>query len=131
MTSQAKVLDFLDFGGLWDPSLAFVMGCGIMVSGPAFLYAERETSKPLCADCNFEKPAKHGGYGPLVLGASFFGLGWGLIGICPGPGIAGSLHCRWQLGRGQLWCYDGRDLHFLAYHGYLADGRTENSAMNF
>ena len=89
MTSQAKVLDFLDFGGLWDPSLAFVMGCGIMVSGPAFLYAERETSKPLCADCNFEKPAKHGGYGPLVLGASFFGLGWGLIGICPGPGIAG------------------------------------------
>lgn len=89
MTSQAKVLDFLDFGGHWDPSLAFVMGCGIMVSGPAFLYAERESSKPLCADCNFEKPAKHGGYAPLILGASFFGLGWGLMGICPGPGVAG------------------------------------------
>lgn len=89
MTSQAKVLDFLDFGGHWDPSLAFVMGCGIMVSGPAFLYAERESSTPLCADCNFEKPAKHGGYAPLILGASFFGLGWGLMGICPGPGVAG------------------------------------------
>mmetsp|Transcript_14931 Transcript_14931/g.35379 ORF Transcript_14931/g.35379 Transcript_14931/m.35379 type:complete len:381 (-) Transcript_14931:889-2031(-) len=89
MTSQAKVLDFLDFGGTWDPSLAFVMGCGIMVSGPAFLYAEREASKPLCAECSYEKPPKHGNYLPLMLGASFFGLGWGLIGICPGPAIAG------------------------------------------
>ena len=89
MTSQAKVLDFLDFGGTWDPSLAFVMGCGIMVSGPAFLYAEREASKPLCSDCSYEKPAKHGNYLPLVVGAMFFGVGWGLIGICPGPAVAG------------------------------------------
>ncbi|CAE7903061.1 unnamed protein product, partial [Symbiodinium microadriaticum] len=89
MTSQAKVLDFLDFGGTWDPSLAFVMGCGILVSGPAFLYAEREASKPLCSDCSYEKPPKHGNYPPLIFGASFFGLGWGLIGICPGPAVAG------------------------------------------
>ena len=83
------MLDFLDFGGTWDPSLAFVMGCGIMVSGPAFLYAEREASKPLCSDCSYEKPPKHGNYFPLILGACFFGIGWGLIGICPGPAIAG------------------------------------------
>ncbi|CAE7617267.1 unnamed protein product [Symbiodinium sp. CCMP2592] len=89
MTSQAKVLDFLDFGGTWDPSLAFVMGCGILVSGPAFLYAEREASKPLCSDCSYEKPPKHGNYPQLIFGASLFGLGWGLIGICPGPAIAG------------------------------------------
>ncbi|CAE7222701.1 unnamed protein product [Symbiodinium natans] len=89
MTNQAKVLDFLDFGGTWDPSLAFVMGLGLCISFPAFLIAEREGRKPLCGeDCSFEKPSKTGNYGSLVLGAVFFGLGWGLVGICPGPALA-------------------------------------------
>mmetsp|Transcript_36977 Transcript_36977/g.68926 ORF Transcript_36977/g.68926 Transcript_36977/m.68926 type:complete len:354 (-) Transcript_36977:397-1458(-) len=89
MTNQAKVLDFLDFGGTWDPSLAFVMGMGLCVSFPAFMVAEREGKTPLCGEeCTFEKPSKTGNYGSLVLGAVFFGLGWGLVGICPGPAIA-------------------------------------------
>ena len=92
MTSQAKVLDFLDFGGTWDPSLAFVMGLGLCVSFPAFRLAEREGSKPLFGEeCSFEKPSKTGNYGSLVLGATFFGLGWGLVGICPGPALAGMI----------------------------------------
>ena len=92
MTSQAKVLNFLDFGGTWDPSLAFVMGLGLCVSFPAFLLAEREGRKPLCGEeCSFEKPSKTGNYGSLVLGATFFGLGWGLVGICPGPALAGMI----------------------------------------
>eukprot|EP00928_Gymnodinium_smaydae_P049339 TRINITY_DN33103_c0_g1_i1.p1 TRINITY_DN33103_c0_g1~~TRINITY_DN33103_c0_g1_i1.p1 ORF type:complete len:350 (-),score=33.81 TRINITY_DN33103_c0_g1_i1:140-1189(-) len=88
MTSQAKVLDFLDFGGTWDPSLAFVMGCGMAVSFPAMYLGEQPNKKPVNEKCNFEKPPKYGNYGTLVLGAVFFGLGWGLVGICPGPAIA-------------------------------------------
>ncbi|CAE7248130.1 unnamed protein product [Symbiodinium natans] len=89
MTSQAKVLNFLDFAGTWDPSLAFVMGLGLCVSFPAFLMAEREGKKPLCGqDCSFERPKKSGDYVSLVLGATFFGLGWGMVGICPGPALA-------------------------------------------
>ena len=92
MTNQAKVLDFLDFGGTWDPSLAFVMGLGLCVSFPAFLFAENEDRKPFCGeDCSFEKPSKTGDYGSLVLGATFFGLGWGLVGICPGPALAAAV----------------------------------------
>ena len=92
MTNQAKVLDFLDFAGTWDPSLAFVMGLGLCVSFPAFLLAEREGRQPLCGEeCKFEKPSKTGDYGSLVLGATFFGLGWGLVGICPGPALAGMI----------------------------------------
>jgi len=90
MTSQSKVLDFLDFAGTWDPSLAFVMGLGLCVSFPAFLLAEREGQMPLCGEkCSFEKPSKTGDYGSLVLGATSFGLGWGMVGICPGPALAG------------------------------------------
>jgi uncharacterized membrane protein YedE/YeeE len=66
------------------------MGLGLCVSFPAFLLAEREGKKPLCGEeCSFEKPSKTGNYGSLVLGAVFFGLGWGLVGICPGPALAG------------------------------------------
>lgn len=85
-----QVMNFLDFAGYWDPSLAFVMGCGICVSGPAFLAAER--FKKVTCPLNemhqaFENPPKKGNYLPLVLGAVFFGLGWGLIGLCPGPAL--------------------------------------------
>lgn len=89
MTDQRKVLDFLDITGTWDPSLAFVMGSGLCVSFPAFFWAEREGSKPRCGE--FEKPPKTGDYALLVWGPVFFGIGWGLIGLCPGPAAAGLL----------------------------------------
>ncbi|CAK9001793.1 unnamed protein product [Durusdinium trenchii] len=88
MTNQEKVLNFLDVAGFWDPSLMFVMGCGMMVSFPAFYLAESDDAKPKCAE-KFEKPGKTGDYGTLVVGAVLFGIGWGLVGICPGPGLAG------------------------------------------
>eukprot|EP00440_Ansanella_granifera_P035632 gb/GFBE01038652.1/.p1 GENE.gb/GFBE01038652.1/~~gb/GFBE01038652.1/.p1 ORF type:complete len:378 (+),score=86.40 gb/GFBE01038652.1/:1-1134(+) len=89
MTSQAKVLNFLDVGGTWDPSLAFVMGCGLCVSFPVMFWSERPGKAPLHGQ--FEKPAKTGNYGSLVIGAALFGLGWGLIGVCPGPAVAGAI----------------------------------------
>ncbi|CAJ1449432.1 unnamed protein product [Effrenium voratum] len=90
MTSQDKVLDFLDVAGYWDPSLAFVMGLGICVSFPAFYKGEKEGAKPVCAE-KFENPPKTGDTGSLLIGAALFGLGWGLTGICPGPGLAGTV----------------------------------------
>lgn len=81
------MIGFLDICGFWDPSLAFVMGCGILVSFPAFYLAEAEGAKPKCAE-TFEKPGKSGDYGTLAAGAVLFGVGWGLVGICPGPGLA-------------------------------------------
>ena len=103
MTRQDKVLNFLDVAGTWDPSLMLVMGCGLCASAPSFLYAEKEDRKPLCGahtDCAFEKPAKRGDYGSLVFGSCAFGLGWGLIGICPGPGVVGVMPYLSQGGSG-------------------------------
>lgn len=103
MTRQDKVLNFLDVAGTWDPSLMLVMGCGLCASAPSFLYAEKEDRKPLCGahtDCAFEKPAKRGDYGSLVFGSCAFGLGWGLTGICPGPGVVGVMPYLSQGGSG-------------------------------
>lgn len=68
------MIGFLDICGFWDPSLAFVMGCGILVSFPAFYLAEAEGAKPKCAE-TFEKPGKSGDYGTLAAGAVLFGVG--------------------------------------------------------
>lgn len=87
MTDQAKVFDFLDVGGTWDPSLAFVMGCGLCVSFPALFFSGKPDTCALSGK-DFERPAKFGNYGTLVVGATLFGCGWGLIGICPGPALA-------------------------------------------
>lgn len=88
MTDQNKVLNFLDVGGTWDPSLAFVMGCALMVTFPAYAWARRASSCPLAEGAKFEVPSKTQIESSLLLGSTLFGLGWGLGGICPGPVIA-------------------------------------------
>ncbi len=80
MTEADKVLGFLDLFGAWDPSLAFVMGGGILVALPLFLLA-RKTYPALA-------PSKARIDAPLVIGAALFGVGWGLVGLCPGPALA-------------------------------------------
>jgi uncharacterized protein len=89
MIQPAKVLGFLDvFGipsGAWDPSLAVVMVAGLAVTGAGF--ALLGTRQPL-----FERqslwPAKKQIDRSLLSGALLFGVGWGLVGLCPGPAIA-------------------------------------------
>lgn len=85
MTNPAVVLDFLDVSGDWNPALAFTMAGAIAVAAPAFWLARRRgrtlTDKGLAlADTRTITPA-------LVGGSALFGLGWGLTGICPGPGL--------------------------------------------
>lgn len=85
MLDPAKVMGFLDVAGRWNPQLAFVMGGAIAAAFPAFLIAKRR-SKALLGDA-IQLPETKTLDARLVGGAALFGLGWGLVGICPGPGV--------------------------------------------
>ncbi len=86
MVDPAKVLGFLDIAGNWDPSLAFVMGGALLVTVVAFPQVLGR-GKPLQA-ASFVAPVKSAVDRRLVAGAATFGIGWGLVGLCPGPAIA-------------------------------------------
>ena len=90
MTDPAKIKDFLDLAAIpsggWDPSLAFVMGGGVLV----FFFGyriDRLLRQPVAA-LAWSRPDRTRIDAPLVVGASLFGIGWGLSGFCPGPAIA-------------------------------------------
>ena len=85
MANPAKVLGFLDVAGTWDPSLAFVMAGAIMIGFVAFLVAKKRTQSFL--GLPMQMPTNQLIDKRLVLGSALFGIGWGLVGICPGPGI--------------------------------------------
>lgn len=85
MTDPSKVLGFLDLAGLWDPSLAFVMGGAILVSIGAFTLAKKRTQSFLGGAMHL--PTSRMIDRRLVLGSLAFGAGWGLAGFCPGPAL--------------------------------------------
>jgi uncharacterized protein len=86
MVNPMKVLNFLDIAGTWDPSLAFVMAGGLVVTliGYQLIF---KRSEPLFAS-SFKLPTIRRVDAKLILGSACFGLGWGLSGLCPGPAIA-------------------------------------------
>jgi uncharacterized membrane protein YedE/YeeE len=85
MTDPARVLGFLDVAGAWNPALALVMGGAVIVALPAFALARRKGVAVLGE--RIELPDRFRLDRRLVIGAAIFGLGWGLSGICPAPGI--------------------------------------------
>lgn len=85
MTRPEKVLGFLDVAGKWDPSLAFVMLGAIAVHMVAHRLT-RGRSAPLF-DSQFHLPTRKDVDRKLLVGSALFGIGWGLGGLCPGPGI--------------------------------------------
>lgn len=85
MSDPAKVLNFLDLFGTWDPSLAFVMGGAVLVAFVGYQIVLGRP-RPLLAPA-FSVPTRNDIDRPLVLGAAIFGVGWGLGGFCPGPAL--------------------------------------------
>ena len=85
MSDPAKVLNFLDLFGTWDPSLAFVMG-GAVVTAFVGYHIVFKRPKPVAAN-SFQLPAKTVIDRKVLVGPAIFGIGWGLGGFCPGPAL--------------------------------------------
>jgi uncharacterized protein len=85
MTQPEKVLGFLDIFGAWDATLAFVMAGAVAVTMAGFAVARRRGA-PMLATKHLW-PSRRDIDPPLVAGAALFGIGWGLVGICPGPAL--------------------------------------------
>lgn len=85
MSDPAKVLNFLDLFGQWDPSLAFVMGGAVAVSFVGYRLAWRR-ERPVLME-KFEIPSSNQIDRKLLTGATLFGIGWGIGGFCPGPAL--------------------------------------------
>ena len=96
MTDPTKVQGFLDIFGAWDISLALVMGGGLIVAIIGVQLAKRQQNSWI--GTLIELPSKTVINKQLLIGAILFGIGWGLVGICPGPGIV-------LLGTGQWQAY--------------------------
>ena len=89
MVDPAKVLAFLDVAGAWDPSLILVMGGAVLVFGAAFQLIRRR-SRPLLAG-RFVTPTVRDLDARLIGGSVLFGVGWGLVGYCPGPAVVSTV----------------------------------------
>ena len=86
MTDPARVRGFLDLFGAWDPTLAFVMGGAVIVMAVAWRMVAR-MRQPWLTEA-FHLPTSAALTPRLIGGAALFGVGWGIAGLCPGPGIA-------------------------------------------
>jgi len=86
MTDPARVRGFLDLFGAWDPTLAFVMGGAVLVMAAAWV-VQGKMIRPIFADV-FSLPDRNDLTPRLIGGSALFGIGWGIAGLCPGPGFA-------------------------------------------
>ena len=89
MLNPSKVSGFLDVFGDWDPSLAFVMGGGVLVNAIGHRFVMKR--KAPIQSATFSMPTSTNIDKPLVIGCVIFGVGWGLAGLCPGPVVASLL----------------------------------------
>ncbi len=87
MVNPAVVRGFLDFAGQWNPSLGFVLGGAVLMSIIAWRVRDRRFEPVFGGD--FPAPAPQIIDKKLISGSIMFGIGWGLVGLCPGPAIVG------------------------------------------
>ncbi|MCC1493845.1 DUF6691 family protein [Cognatishimia sp. F0-27] len=95
MANPAKVLNFFDIAGVWDPSLAFVMGGALVTTfvGYKLVFGR---SAPVFEN-RFALPTNRSIDAKLVGGAAFFGAGWGIAGFCPGGALPALGTGRWDV----------------------------------
>jgi uncharacterized protein len=122
MTQPEKVLGFLDIFGAWDATLAFVMAGAVAVAAIGFTLARRR-AVPILAPKYFW-PERNDIDAPLVTGAILFGIGWGLVGICPGPALVNLA----GLSQPILVFVAAMALGMLAYEGYRRSGAPRDTA---
>lgn len=96
MANPAKVINFFDIAGTWDPSLIFVMGGALVTTfiGYRLVFGARPT--PLY-DKGFMLPANRRIDARLVAGSAVFGIGWGIAGFCPGGALPALGTGRWEV----------------------------------
>lgn len=92
MANPAKVLNFFDFAGSWDPSLIFVMGGALVTTfiGYRFVLPRQQDAQPVAnplMDVRFHLPTKRSLDARLIGGSALFGIGWGIAGFCPGGAL--------------------------------------------
>lgn len=85
MANPAKVLNFFDVAGTWDPSLAFVMGGALIVTALGYRFVLKRPA-PLMS-VTFQLPTRRDLDLPLLGGSAVFGVGWGIAGFCPGGAL--------------------------------------------
>ena len=95
MMDPAKVLNFFDLAGTWDPSLAFVMGGALVVTAIGYRLVWRRDA-PLFGG-RFEVPTSTLLDARLIGGSALFGVGWGIAGFCPGAAIPALGTGRWEV----------------------------------
>lgn len=113
MIDRERVLGFLDVAGTWDPTLLFVLGGAVSVSVVTFRFILRQ-QQPFFG-VTFTLPTRQKIDLPLLGGAVIFGVGWGISGYCPGPGIVGLMLGTWNPVLFLISLAAG----MLAYQGYL------------
>lgn len=112
MMNPAKVIGFLDVAGDWDPTLIFVMGGALLVTIPA--YRAILVRRGPILDEGFLLPQKKAIDTPLIGGATLFGIGWGLVGFCPGPAVAALV-----TGLAPVFGFVAAMVGGMALHGWL------------
>jgi len=123
MANPAKVLNFFDIAGTWDPSLAFVMGGALLVTAIGYRLVLRRAA-PVC-DAKFHLPTSRKLDTPLLAGAAVFGIGWGISGFCPGGAIP-------ALGLGEVtaWAFVGAMLAGIAAARSLRAALSQRAAQS-
>ncbi|HXE47140.1 MAG TPA: DUF6691 family protein [Ramlibacter sp.] len=112
LTDPGKVTGFLDLAGAWDPSLALVMAGAIAVGFFAFAAARKRTTNYLGGA--MQLPASDDIDSRVLIGSAVFGVGWGLVGFCPGPAVVATGAGHWQALVFTLAMLGGMAVHELA-----------------
>lgn len=116
MVNPARVLAFLDIAGAWDPALGFVMAGAVLASAIGYALSRR-MRRPVFGT-NFLIPENRMVDSQLIGGAALFGIGWALVGFCPGPAVAGLVFGLWQ-----PWLFVAAMVTGMALHRLVASAQ--------